>query len=139
MLRNLLLTIVLLLLLIHCASSSKYSSKSAHYDPHFITEDEIRDATVFNAHELIKANRPRWFHGNRFRGFDGDKVYFPHIYMDQTQLTVYQDTDPNGFREILRKISLKNVREIEFIRPEDSVVYGSDHKGGIIIVRMLQR
>lgn len=135
--KKMFLIVFLMAIFIQCSSSGDTISKNPPYDPFMIHEENITRSVYNNAYDVIADLRPQWLRGNRFKRLQGDIIFFPFVYMDQILLSDETTINRFGFHQSLRDITAKRIKEIEYVKPEDTGGrYGSHHKGGMIIVRM---
>jgi hypothetical protein len=99
--------------------------RAARTDRNLISAQDISGHPSANAYELVRALHPQWLRG---RG--------------QTSLTlsgggvrVYQDGQPVGGAEALRRITSESIGELRFVDSREAVLrWGADDGGGAILV-----
>jgi len=89
-----------------------------------ISVEEVVEARVQNAHDLIRAVRPNWL---QFRG--------QQSLSDPTsgQVIVYIDGTRAGTLQILRQIPITDVHTARYLSASEATArFGTNHTGGVI-------
>lgn len=125
--KRILLLVLVMMSFLQCASSDSMV-KPEKFDPFFIYEDEIRDAYYNNLYDFIYEARPAWLRGNRFTRLDGDKIFYPNVYLNNNNF---------GNHQSLKRLSVLKTYKVEYIKPEMAVTkFGVENMGGVILVNM---
>ena len=96
-----------------------------------ITLEEIEQASVRDAYEIVRQFRPRWLRGRGPQTFTDDvrnttTPGYPKVKVDEL---------PPMDLESLRDIRVVEIAEIRYINPRDATLrYGTGFSGGIIQV-----
>ena len=96
-----------------------------------ITLEEIEQATVHDAYEIVRQYRPRWLRGRGPQTFTADvrnttTPGYPKVKVDNL---------PPMDLESLRDIRVVEIAEIRYMNPRDATLrYGTGFSGGIIQV-----
>jgi hypothetical protein len=104
-----------------CASAPSHTG-SASSSATTITADQIEQANVPTAYEVVDRTHPQWFHDPSSSVTDSVAIYINNQKLD-------------GIKEPLRTIPAQDVALLEYLKPTDAVMrFGQDAKGGAIIV-----
>lgn len=107
-----------------CTTFGFQSSRELPSGP--ITEEQIADLSVSDAYEVLQRLRPTWL---RSRG----RSSLAHH--EDAQPVVYLDSMRYGSVDVLRRINVESIQQIEFLHARDATTrFGSGHSGGAIMV-----
>lgn len=89
-----------------------------------ITRDDILEARVASAYEVVQRLRPAWL---RLRG--------PSSPNETPDVIVYVDGMRRGYTETLREVNAAEVAEVRFVEPVAAGArFGRGHTRGVIVV-----
>lgn len=106
-----------------CGGGNQLTGES----PNKITEEEIQEVgTVSNAYILVERLHPDWL---QKRGTDS--------FTNQSTVGVYVEGSRRGGPNVLRQISVMNVKSIEHLSSSEATLrYGSGHPHGVVRVQL---
>jgi hypothetical protein len=107
-----------------CAGSGGGSGGSS-FDP--ITQAQMEELTVSNAHEAVQRLRPAWLRHRGAASLQDPTPSLPVVYVDGSR---------RGSIEELERISVSDVEEIRYLPARDATTrFGTGHAAGVIEVR----
>ncbi len=120
-----LVTLMLTLALVGCASSGTGAPREGH-NPNRITSEEIRTGPRSNALDLVRTLRPRWLQVRGPTTFEAGR---------ENPIMVYVDGVRVGGPDQLRFIPVPTIESLQFLNPtEASARFGLDHVNGAILI-----
>lgn len=100
-------------------------------NPDLITREQIDEAPVATAFELIERMRPRWLRPRTQGSFSSTEPVYAEVYMDGRRF---------GPVNSLHQISTTSIDRIEYVDALDATTrFGTGHAGGVIHVHSLGR
>jgi hypothetical protein len=107
-----------------CASGGQRPGAASGGDQSVISSQELRESTVPNLLEYIRARRPRWLERNYAAVMRPERV---------TTVAVFLDNQPFGGPDALAQFPLSSAQEVRYFTPSDAQMrFGPGYINGVI-------